>query len=95
MKKLVIALALMAPLAITACTNTERGAVGGALAGGALGTLAGGNDTRNAIVGAAGGAIVGALIGNAMDNQGNRRDGYCEYRGRNGRIYVDRCPAGY
>lgn len=95
MKKLVIALALIAPMAVTACSNTEKGAVIGGASGAALGTLAGGNDTRNAIVGGAAGAIVGALIGNAMDNNGNRREGYCEYRGRNGRTYVDRCPAGY
>lgn len=95
MKKLVIAMALIAPLAVTACSNTERGAVIGGASGAALGTLAGGNDTRNAIVGGAVGAVAGALIGNAMDNQGNRRAGYCEYRGRNGRTYVDRCPSGY
>jgi uncharacterized protein YcfJ len=93
MKKLALALALLMPLA--ACTNAEKGAVIGGVGGAALGTAAGGNDTRNAIVGGAVGAIAGALIGNAMDRNGNRREGYCEYRARNGRTYVDRCPSGY
>lgn len=93
MKKLVIALALLMPLA--ACTNTQQGAVVGGVGGAALGTLAGGNDTRNAIVGGAVGAIAGALVGQAMDAQNKPREGWCEYRRKNGTTYVDRCPAGY
>lgn len=93
MKKVLLALALIAPLA--ACSNTEKGAAIGALGGAALGTAAGGNDTRNAIIGGAAGAIAGAVIGQAMDSRGQPRDGWCEYRDRRGRTYVDRCPAGY
>lgn len=93
MKKLIITLALLMPLA--ACTNTEKGAVIGGASGAALGTLAGGNDTRNAIIGGAAGAILGAVVGQAMDANGKPREGWCEYRRRNGTRYVDRCPAGY
>ena len=93
MKKLILAIALLTPL--VACTNAEKGAVIGGVGGAALGTAAGGNDTRNAIIGGAVGAVAGALIGNAMDEQGRRRDGYCRYRDGNGNVYVDRCPDGY
>lgn len=93
MKKLVFAFALLLPLA--ACTNSEKGAVIGGIGGAALGTAAGGNDTRNALIGGAVGAVAGALVGKAMDNNGNSREGYCEYRDRRGRTYVDRCPDGY
>ena len=93
MKKLVLALALIMPLA--ACTNAEKGAAIGAVGGAALGTAAGGNDTRNAVIGGIAGAVAGALDGTAMDEKGRERDGYCEYRDSRGRIYVDRCPAGY
>ncbi|KPP81810.1 MAG: Outer membrane lipoprotein omp16 precursor [Oceanicaulis sp. HLUCCA04] len=63
-----------------ACTTTDQygnvtqnrtgtGAIGGALAGAALGTLAGGDDRRNALIGAGIGALAGAGIGNYMDRQ--------------------------
>ncbi len=45
------------------------GAGGGALAGAALGTLAGGDDGRNAAIGAVVGAIAGAGVGTYMDRQ--------------------------
>lgn len=93
MKKIILGLALLMPLA--ACTNAEKGAVIGGIGGAALGTAAGGNDTRNALIGGAVGAVAGALVGKAMDNNGQPRDGYCQYRDRRGNIYVDRCPAGY
>lgn len=93
MKKLIIGLALLMPLA--ACTNAEKGAVIGGVGGAALGTAAGGNDTRNALIGGAVGAVAGALVGKAMDENGQERSGYCEYRDRRGRTYVDRCPDGY
>ncbi|MBL8548580.1 MAG: OmpA family protein [Hyphomonadaceae bacterium] len=49
--------------------RTGTGAIVGAVGGAGVGTLAGGNDRRNAIVGAGIGAIAGALIGNYMDRQ--------------------------
>ena len=93
MKKLMLCVALLMPLA--ACTNAEKGAVIGGVGGAALGTAAGGNDTRNAVIGELVGAVAGALVGKAMDENGKEREGYCEYRDRNGRTYVDRCPQGY
>lgn len=93
MKKLMLGLALLIPLA--ACTNAEKGAVVGGLGGAALGTAAGGNDTRNALIGGAVGAVAGALVGKAMDSNGNARDGWCRYRDEYGRIYEARCPSGY
>ncbi|MGC4026489.1 MAG: glycine zipper domain-containing protein [Mesorhizobium sp.] len=93
MKKLILGLALLIPLA--ACTNAEKGAVIGGVGGAALGTAAGGNDTRNALIGGAVGAVAGALVGKAMDNNGNPREGLCRYRDEYGRIYEARCPSGY
>jgi outer membrane protein OmpA-like peptidoglycan-associated protein len=49
--------------------RTGTGAIIGAGAGAILGTLAGGNDRRNAIVGAGIGALSGAAIGSYMDRQ--------------------------
>ncbi|GAN00434.1 outer membrane lipoprotein omp16 precursor [alpha proteobacterium U9-1i] len=49
--------------------NTGTGAILGALGGAALGTLAGGDDRRNALIGAGIGALAGAGIGQYMDRQ--------------------------
>lgn len=49
--------------------NTGTGVILGALGGAALGTLAGGDDRRNALIGAGVGALAGGLIGNYMDRQ--------------------------
>jgi len=49
--------------------RTANGAIIGALGGAALGTLAGGNDRRNALIGAGIGALAGAGIGHYMDEQ--------------------------
>ena len=49
--------------------RTANGAIIGALGGAALGTLAGGNDRRNALIGAGVGALAGAAVGNYMDRQ--------------------------
>jgi len=69
----------LAALTLMGCTTTDtvtgertpnrtaNGAIIGALAGAALGTLAGGNDRRNALIGAGVGALSGAAIGNYMD----------------------------
>ncbi|MEX0409120.1 OmpA family protein [Aquibium sp. LZ166] len=80
MKVKMIAAATVAALALGACTtdpytgqqkmsNTAGGAALGALAGAGLGTLAGGDDRRNALIGAGIGALAGGAIGGYMDQQ--------------------------
>lgn len=49
--------------------RTANAAIIGAIGGAALGTLAGGDDRRNAAIGAGIGALAGAGIGAYMDNQ--------------------------
>ncbi|MGV8937512.1 MAG: glycine zipper domain-containing protein [Allorhizobium sp.] len=83
MKKIIIALALIAPLA--SCTATERGAGIGAASGAVIGGVA-----TNSVGGAAVGAVVGGAAG-ALIGQSQERQGYCIYRDRNGRRYEDRC----
>ena len=72
--------ALAATVFVTACTtdpytgqqkisNTAGGVAIGALAGAALGTLAGGDDRRNALIGAGVGALAGGAVGTYMDRQ--------------------------
>lgn len=82
MKKTLLAIALIAPLA--GCTATERGASVGAASGAVIGGVATGN-VRGAAVGAAVGGVAGALIGNAQE------PGYCRYRNSRGEIYTARC----
>lgn len=87
MKKIIIALICIAPLA--ACTPTEEGATVGAASGAIIGQAVGGN-TGSTLAGAAIGGVAGALIGRASEGNGQ-----CRYRDRYGRVYVARCPAGY
>jgi outer membrane protein OmpA-like peptidoglycan-associated protein len=47
--------------------NTGTGAIIGAIVGAGAGTLAGGDDRRNALIGAGIGALAGGAIGNYMD----------------------------
>ncbi len=79
MKRLVV-LGVAAAFTAAACTTydqygnptpnrTATGALLGAGAGALLGTLAGGDDRRNALVGAGVGALAGGLVGNYMDRQ--------------------------
>lgn len=49
--------------------NMGTGVIAGALGGAALGTLAGGDDRRNALIGAGIGALAGGAIGTYMDRQ--------------------------
>jgi outer membrane protein OmpA-like peptidoglycan-associated protein len=81
MKKTVL-VAVAASFLVASCTtdpytgeqkvsNTAGGAVIGGLAGAALGTLAGGNDRRNALIGAGIGALAGGAIGSVMDQSEN------------------------
>jgi outer membrane lipoprotein SlyB len=55
--------------------NSGVGALGGAVAGGAAGSLIGGSTAVN-IVGATGGALVGGLIGNEAEKQFRKDVGY-------------------
>lgn len=67
--------AAVAAMTLTACQSggiSQRQAVGagaGAIAGAGLGTLAGGDDKRNAAIGAVVGAIAGTAVGTYMDKQ--------------------------
>ena len=72
---------LAAMLFIASCTTTDtitgertpnrtaNGAIIGAIIGAGAGTLAGGDDRRNALIGAGVGALAGAAIGHYMDQQ--------------------------
>ncbi|WP_084175095.1 glycine zipper domain-containing protein [Afifella pfennigii] len=93
MKIRTIAIAGIAALGITACTQTEQNAATGAGVGGLAGAVIGGvatNSVGGAVVGGAIGAASGAIIGTVAS-----RPGYCYYRDRNGRRYTAECPAGY
>ena len=72
MKRLAIALCAF-PLLVACAEGPSRnvwtGAAAGAILGAGAGTLAGGDDTRNAAIGAAVGAIAGAAVGDYMDKQ--------------------------
>lgn len=72
--------AVMALGLAAACTTTDQygnvqqnrtgtGILTGAAAGALLGTLAGGDDRRNALIGAGIGALAGGAVGNYMDRQ--------------------------
>jgi len=76
------AFALVAVLALSGCTTTEKDVSVGTLAGAAIGGIAGGG--KGALIGAGVGAVGGLLVRNL-------RNGYCQYRDRNGRIYTARC----
>lgn len=82
MKKTLLALALVAPLA--SCTATERGAGIGAATGAVVGGVA-----TNSVGGAAAGAVIGGAAG-VLIAQANR-EGYCIYRDQYGRRYEARC----
>lgn len=80
MKFRTLAAAGMALGLAAACTTTDQygnvtqnrtgtGVLAGAAAGALLGTLAGGDDRRNAMIGAGVGALAGGAAGNYMDRQ--------------------------
>ncbi|MBB6011471.1 uncharacterized protein YcfJ [Aquamicrobium lusatiense] len=89
MKKIIVLMALLVPLA--ACSQTEQGATIGGLSGAAIGSAVASRHNRaeGALVGGAIGAVAGALIGSA--NEPNR----CRYRDGYGRVYTAQCPRGY
>ncbi|WP_353256069.1 OmpA family protein [Hyphomonas sp.] len=75
MKKSLILVAAMAlPMTLQACQSgpSQRvliGTAAGAIAGAGLGTIAGGDDKRNAAIGAVVGGLAGAAVGGYMDEQ--------------------------
>ena len=77
-----VLIAITVALTVAGCSTTERdvgvGAAGGALIGGLV------DGGRGALIGAGAGALGGLLVRNL-------RNGYCEYRDRNGRLYRARC----
>lgn len=79
-KRLTVALCL-GTFGMTGCasmSNTERGAVAGAGAGGAIGAVIGkqtGSTARGAIIGAVLGGAAGAVIGRRMDRQAAELEG--------------------
>ena len=77
-----IGLCLVALMAISGCTSTEKDLSVGTVAGAAIGGIAGGG--RSALIGAGAGAVGGLLVRNL-------RNGNCQYRDRHGRIYTARC----
>lgn len=85
MRGILIVSAIAAVTALAGCSQTEKGAGFGAIAGATVGGLAT-NSVEGAVVGAAVGGAGGALIGAVAD-----QPGYCYYRDRYGRQYRDRC----
>ena len=77
-----IGLCLVALMAISGCTSTEKDLSVGTVAGAAIGGIAGGG--RGALIGAGAGAVGGLLVRNL-------RNGSCQYRDRHGRIYTASC----
>jgi len=80
---------LMVLVPLAACSRTEQGAAVGGLGGAAVGAAVAGNPVQGAVIGGAVGALAGAVIGHASEA------GQCRYRGRDGQVYIERCPDGY
>ncbi|NTS31903.1 hypothetical protein HQ945_11620 [Phyllobacterium sp. BT25] len=80
MPKFVLTVVLIMGLA--GCTTTEKDLSVGTAAGAIIGGIADGG--KGALIGAGVGALGGLLVRNL-------RNGYCQYRDRNGRIYTARC----
>lgn len=73
-KSLILVAAVVLPMTLQACQSgpSQRvliGTAAGAIAGAGLGTIAGGDDKRNAAIGAVVGGIAGAAVGGYMDEQ--------------------------
>ena len=73
-KSLILVAAMVLPMTLQACQSgpSQRvliGTAAGAIAGAGLGTIAGGDDKRNAAIGAVVGGIAGAAVGGYMDEQ--------------------------
>ncbi|MBO0904864.1 YMGG-like glycine zipper-containing protein [Jiella sonneratiae] len=92
-RKISFAAIAAATILAAGCTTEDRYTAGGAVAGGAVGALAGqaiGHNTGSTLAGAAIGAGVGAVAGNVI-GRSKENPGYCRYS--DGNIY--RCPEGY
>lgn len=88
---IVPALALLAAAACTQSGNMERGALGGAILGGAAGAIIGNNTgdgdadqgaAIGAVIGAAGGAYAGCVRDGRCGGDANRRQYYDQRSGR-------------
>ncbi|MCU0831740.1 MAG: glycine zipper domain-containing protein [Rhizobiaceae bacterium] len=80
---------LMAIAALTGCTASQQGAVGGAAAGAIIGQAVGG-DTESTLIGAAVGGVGGAIAGELIGRQAN---GNCVYQRADGTQFIARCPS--
>jgi len=78
--------ALVAVLALSACTSTQKGAAIGGVVGAAAGAATTGT-LGGAAVGGAIGAAAGALVGKVAGS-----DDLCYYRDSYGDLYKDECP---
>lgn len=91
MHKVIILLA--AVLALSACTNTQRAATVGGLAGAVIGGTTTGSFAGAAVGGAIGtvtGAVAGELLGRYQDDPNQ-----CVYVDRRtGKRFLDECPRG-
>ena len=74
---------------LTACTTTEKGVVGGAVAGALIGQAVGGN-TQSTLIGAGIGAVAGGVAGELI---GRQKNGNCVYQKANGQQFIAKCPA--
>ncbi|MFH1772208.1 MAG: glycine zipper domain-containing protein [Candidatus Omnitrophota bacterium] len=90
MKKLTIFLSvLIAMVAISGCTTTQKGAATGAAVGAGLGAIIGhqsGETAAGAGIGAAAGAITGAIVGEKLDKK------FCPVCGRRFKSSLEHCP---
>lgn len=87
-----IFIVLLATVALSACTSTQKAAGVGAIAGGVVGGVTTGT-LQGAAVGAAVGTVTGAVAGTLL---GRYRDdpNQCVYEDRRGRRFIDDCPEG-
>jgi tetrahydrodipicolinate N-succinyltransferase len=84
MKNIVIAALLVAPLALTSCTRTEKNVTLGAATGAIVGGV---------VTGRTSGVVAGAIIGGVTMAfvSKSKRHGYCVYKDRRGRLHEARC----
>jgi len=75
-------IAMVAVIAVSGCSTTERDVAVGTGVGAVAGGLIGGG--KGALIGAAVGAGSGLLVRNL-------RNGYCQYRDNRGHLYTARC----
>jgi surface antigen len=81
----------LSALVLSGCTQTEEGAAGGALAGGALGGIIGhqsGETGAGAAIGAVGGGLIGAAIGHSNEERSSGSHG-------GGHSAIQLCPEGH